>query len=82
MLDFVVEIPQAVLVCFFRKVSLIPGFLCPEACLLPALPGDDRVIGGCEGFLFANRGDPPVNRLLVKKLQTIQFRTVNRHSPW
>jgi hypothetical protein len=40
-LDFVVEIPQAILVCFFREVSLITDFLCLEARLLPALPGDD-----------------------------------------
>jgi hypothetical protein len=67
-LDVVVKIPDPVFVRFFRGASVILGFFCLKTCLLPALPGEDRVIGGRESLLVANGGDPSINRLLVKKL--------------
>ena len=73
--------PQTVFVRFFRDGCVILGFLCPETCLLPALPGDDRVIGSCESFLLANGRNPLINRLLVNPLQAIQLGTVDKLSP-
>ena len=64
----VIQKPEPVFVGFFGGVSLILGFLCLEARLLPALPGDDRMIGRSERFLFADGGDPSIDRLLVYRL--------------
>ena len=67
-LNVVIKTTKPVLVRFFRDRCVMLGFLCLEACLLPQLPGNYRVIGGCESFLFADGGDPSVNRLLVSML--------------
>ena len=69
--NVVIALPKPCLVGFFRGLGFVLGFLCRKAGLLPAFPGDDRVIRRGETFLFANGGDPSINRLLVKQLQTI-----------
>ena len=70
-LNIVIEFSKPGLVGFLRGRRLILGFLCLEACLLPDLPGDDRMIGRRESFLCANGGDPLIHRGFVNLLQEI-----------
>ena len=60
-LNIVVKFSEPGLVGFLRNRCLILGFLCFETCLLPDLPGDERVVGRREGFLCANRGDASIH---------------------
>lgn len=70
-LNVVIQAPEPVLVRFLGDRRLILGVLRLEACLLPALPGDDGVIGGRESFLFANGGNPSIHGLFVNLLKPI-----------
>lgn len=51
-----------------------------EAGVFPFIPCDDGMIRRCESFLFANGGDPLIDRLFVGELEAIQLRTFYRHS--
>jgi len=64
-LEAVIALPEAGFVGFLGCLCFFLGVLFFEACLVPALPGGERVVGRCEGFLFANGGDPLINRCFV-----------------
>jgi hypothetical protein len=64
-LEAVIALPEPVLVRFFRSFGLLLSILFLEACLIPTLPGGQRVVWGSEGFLFTNSGDPFIDRRLV-----------------
>jgi len=67
-LNIVIQFPESGLVGFLRGRCLILGLLCLETCLLPALPGDYRVVGRCESFLLANGGHPSIHGGFVNLL--------------
>ena len=64
-LEAVITQPESVFEGFLGCLRFFLGVLFFEACLVPALPRRERVVGRCEGFLFANGDDPLINRSFV-----------------
>jgi len=58
-------LPEPFFVGFLSRHCFVLGILFFEARLVPALPSGERVVGRCEGFFFANGGDPLINRCFV-----------------